>query len=109
MLSTLGPEGSRTLRENPERIEAVNEEVRRMGAEVIEQYALLGHYDFMTVLEAPDALTMANVATQLGSRGTLKTVTLTAIPVAQFISRMSASHEHHDDDDRRDDHQRDDD
>lgn len=88
MLSTLGPEGSRTLLESPERIKAVNEEVSKMGATVIEQYALLGQYDFVTLLDAPDALTVARVATELGSRGTLKTLTLAAIPVDDFINRM---------------------
>jgi uncharacterized protein with GYD domain len=88
MLSTLGPEGAATLREHPERIKQVNAEVEAMGVRVVQQYALLGPYDFLNVLEAPDERTMARVATTLGSRGTLKTLTLTAIPVDDFIADL---------------------
>ena len=86
MLSTLGPEGSATLHENPERLREVNREVEAMGVKVLEQYALLGAYDFLNILEAPDEITMAKVATTLASRGTLKTLTLTAIEVEDFIA-----------------------
>lgn len=88
MLSTLGPDGMATLSSNPDRIKAVNEEVEAMGARVISQYALLGEYDFLTVLEAPDEGTMAKVAVALGARGTLKTRTLTAMPVDDFIESV---------------------
>lgn len=88
MLSTLGPEGSATLREHPERIREVNAEVEAMGVRVLEQFALLGPYDFLNILEAPDERTMARVATALGARGTLKTLTLTAIPVEEFIADL---------------------
>ncbi len=88
MLSTLGPDGMETLRSRPERIKAVNDEVAKMGATVVTQYALLGQYDFLTVLEAPDIETVANVAVQLGARGTLKTVTLPAVPVDEFVESI---------------------
>jgi len=88
MLSTLGPDGMDTLAHRPERVKAVNEEVERMGATVITQYALLGQYDFMTVLDAPDVQTVARVATALGARGTLKTTTLAAMPVDEFIEAI---------------------
>ena len=86
MLSTLGPDGAATLRQNPDRLKAVNAEVESMGVKVRQQWALLGPYDFCTVLEAPDERTVAKVAIELGARGTLKTLTLTAIPVDEFIS-----------------------
>lgn len=89
MLSTLGPEGMDTLSRRPERIKAVNEEVEKMGAEVLVQYALLGQYDFLTVLEAPDAETVARVAVQLGARGTLKTLTMSAMNVDDFVDSVS--------------------
>jgi uncharacterized protein with GYD domain len=88
MLSTLGPEGAHTLRENPERLREVNAEVEAMGVKVLEQYALLGPYDFLNILDAPDEKTMANVALTLGARGTVKTLTLTAIPVDEFIADL---------------------
>lgn len=88
MLSTLGPEGSARLRDNPQRLKEVNADVEAMGVKVLEQYALLGMYDFLNILEAPDEVTMAKVATTLASRGTLKTLTLTAIDVDQFIDSL---------------------
>ena len=89
MLSTLGPEGAATLTEHPERLKEVTAEVENMGVRVLEQFALLGPYDFCNILEAPDELTMAKLAVRLGARGTLKTLTLTAIPVEQFLSELA--------------------
>ena len=77
MLSTLGPDGHARMRENPERLREVNADVESMGVKVLEQFALLGPYDFLNILEAPDEGTMARVATTLAARGTLKTLTLT--------------------------------
>ena len=85
MLSVLGPDGSATLRENPRRIKEVNADVEAMGATVLQQYALLGEWDFVNVIEAPDEITMARVATTLNARGTLKTKTMTAIDVDTLI------------------------
>jgi uncharacterized protein with GYD domain len=90
MLSTLGPNGAATLSEAPERLKEVNEEVEALGVKVIEQYALLGQYDFLNVIEAPDDVTMTRLAVALASRGTMKSVTLPAIPVDEFIARMKA-------------------
>ena len=91
MLSTLGPEGAATLKEHPGRLREVSAEVERMGVKVVQQYALLGPYDFCNIVEAPDELTMSRVAVQLASRGTLKTLTITAIPVDEFISALEAT------------------
>ena len=88
MLSTLGPEGMATLREHPERLQEVNAEVEAMGVRVVAQWALLGEYDFATVLEAPDEKAVTRVAVTLGSRGTLKTRTLTAVPVEEFLQAL---------------------
>jgi uncharacterized protein with GYD domain len=88
MLSTLGPDGFARLRENPERIREVVGEVESMGVQVLQQFALLGTYDFMTILEAPDEVTVSRVATTLASRGTMKTHTLTAIDVEDFIDGL---------------------
>ena len=88
MLSTIGPEGAATLRENPERMKAVNAEVEALGVKVLEQFALLGPYDFLNVLEAPDEIAMARVALVLGARGTVKTLTMSAIPVDDYIAGL---------------------
>ena len=88
MLSTLGPEGSARLRDNPERLREVSREVESMGVKVLAQYALLGSWDFLNILEAPNELTMARVATTLSARGTLKTLTLPAIEIDAFIDEL---------------------
>ncbi|HZE18165.1 MAG TPA: GYD domain-containing protein [Mycobacterium sp.] len=91
MLSTVGPEGMATLRSNPSRLREVNAEVEAMGVKVVAQWALLGPYDFATILEAPDERTIARVAVTLGARGTLKTKTLTAVPIDDFIASVEGS------------------
>ena len=88
MLSRLTPEGTKTLRNNPNRIKEVNQEVEQFGARVVSQYALLGPYDFITVLEAPDAETVSKVSVELASRATVSYETLTAISVDEFASRL---------------------
>lgn len=88
MLSTLGPDGAARLRDNPQRLKAVNGELEAMGVKVLEQFALLGQYDFLNILEAPDEVTMTKVATALAARGTLKTLTLTAIDVDTYIESL---------------------
>ncbi len=88
MLSTLGPDGHARLRDSPERLREVNADVESMGVKVLEQYALLGQWDFLNILEAPDEITMGKVATTLAARGTLKTMTMTAIEVEDFIAVM---------------------
>jgi uncharacterized protein with GYD domain len=79
MLTNLTAEGVRTLKNNPSRVAEVNKEVEQIGARVVAQYATLGQYDFVTVVEAPDEKTMAKVSVELGSRGTMSSQTLTAI------------------------------
>ena len=88
MLSTLGPAGAATLADHPERLTEVNAEVEAMGVKVLAQYALLGPYDFCNLVEAPDEKVMAKVALALGARGTLKTLTITAIPIDEFVASL---------------------
>ena len=88
MLSTLGPEGASRLHDKPERLREVNRDVEAMGVRVVEQYALLGRYDFLNVIEAPDETTVAKVAMTLAARGTLKTLTMPAIPVDDLIEKL---------------------
>ncbi len=88
MLSTLGPDGFATLKENPERLRQVNAEVESMGVKVLDQYALLGPYDFLNIIDAPDEATMAKLVTTLAARGTLKSTTLTAIPIDTYIETI---------------------
>lgn len=89
MFSTLTNEGRKTIKNNPERIKEVDKEIEKMGAKVLAQYALLGMYDFLSVLEAPDNETIAKVSTELGARGTIQLMTLSAIPIYEFVEKMS--------------------
>ncbi len=90
MLTTLGPDGWETLRQNPERILQVRSEVEAMGLKVVAQYALMGQYDFLNVIEAPDESTMARAAIMLAARGTMRTTTLAAIPVEDLVRMLRA-------------------
>ena len=88
MLTTLTPEGVQTVKNNPNRIKEVSKEIEQLGATVKAQWATLGHFDFVNVVEAPDEQTIAKVSMELGSRGTAKYETLTAIPIDEFISGL---------------------
>ena len=88
MLTTLTPEGVQTVKNNPARIKEVNKEVESLGATVTAQWAALGRFDFINVVEAPDEQTMARVSLELGSRGTVRYETLSAIPVDDFIASL---------------------
>ncbi|MDP9189656.1 MAG: GYD domain-containing protein [Actinomycetota bacterium] len=80
MLTNLTPEGVQTLKNNPNRVQEVNKEVEQLGVTVKEQWATLGQYDFITIIEAPDDRTMAKVSVELGSRGTMTSQTMAAMP-----------------------------
>jgi uncharacterized protein with GYD domain len=86
MLTNLTDEGRKTIKENPKRIKEVNREVEAMGVKILAQYAVLGPYDFVNILEAADNRTISRVAMELGSRGTLQTLTLAAMNIDEFIS-----------------------
>jgi len=88
MLTTLTDEGRKTIKENPERIKEVNKEVEAMGAKVLAQYAVLGPYDFVNILEVPSNEAVSKVAIALGSRGTLQTMTMAALDVDDFIDSL---------------------
>jgi uncharacterized protein with GYD domain len=89
MLSTLTDEGAKTIKQNPGRIKEVNREIEAMGVKVLSQYAVLGAYDFVNIVEAPDNTTVAKVSAELGSRGSVKIQTLAAIPIDDFIAALS--------------------
>ena len=88
MLTSLTDEGRKTIKEKPERIKEVNKEVENMGVKILAQYALLGQYDFANILEAPGNEAVARVAVELGSRGTLQTMTVPAMTLDDFIRAL---------------------
>jgi uncharacterized protein with GYD domain len=91
MLSTLSESGRKVLRERPGWIRKVNADVQRMGARVVAQYAVLGPYDFVTIIEAPDNATISRVSVELGARGGVAGMTMAAIPLDEFIGRLEGS------------------
>jgi uncharacterized protein with GYD domain len=90
LLSTLTDEGRKTIKGRPERIQEVNKEIEAMGARVIDQYAVLGPYDFVSVVDALDNETIARISVELGARGTIQIVTMPAIGVGEFIERLKS-------------------
>jgi len=89
LLSNLTDEGAKTIKKNPGRIKEVNAELEAMGVKVVAQYATLGAYDFVNVVEAPDNLTVARVSAELASRGSIKITTLPAMDIDEFIASLS--------------------
>jgi uncharacterized protein with GYD domain len=88
LLSKLTDEGWTTIKEKPSRIKEVNKELESLGVKVVYQYATLGLYDFVNIVEAPDNKTIARASIELGSRGTVQITSLPAIPIDEFISAI---------------------
>jgi uncharacterized protein with GYD domain len=88
ILSNLTDEGRKTIKENPKRILEVNKELEKMGVKVKEQFAVLGPYDFVNIVEAPDNTAIMKMSVELGARGSVHLLTLAAIPVDEFIKKV---------------------
>ncbi len=89
MLTTLTDEGMKTLKHKPERIKEVDKEVMdRFGIKILAQYAVMGPYDFVNIIEAPDNDTVVKMALELGSRGTIRTLTMPAIEIDQLVKDL---------------------
>jgi uncharacterized protein with GYD domain len=88
MLTTLTDAGRKTIKEKPSRIKEVNKEVESMGVKVLSQYAMLGPYDFVNILEAPNNEVMTRVALELGARGTIQPITMAAMTLDEFVKNL---------------------
>ena len=88
LLSSLTAQDVQTLKANPDRLREVNKDVEELGAKVVHQWATLGEYDFVNVVEAPDSATMARVSVALGARGSTKIRTLTALTIDEFLGAV---------------------
>jgi uncharacterized protein with GYD domain len=88
LLTKLTPEGRKTVRDKPERIQEVNKEIEALGAKVLSQYATLGAYDFVNVVEAPDNKTIVRVSVELGSRGTIEITSLPTLTLNEFVATV---------------------
>lgn len=85
LLTKVSSAGIKTLQSNPKRIKEVNQEIEAQGGRVVAQYATLGRYDFVNIVEAKDNEVIARISVNLGARGTLSIETLSALPVEQFV------------------------
>jgi uncharacterized protein with GYD domain len=90
LLSSLSPQGLQTLATTPERLLEVNREIERLGGRVVRQWALLGAYDFLSVVEAPDATVISRITVELASRGSASFETLTALTVQELIDTLES-------------------
>jgi uncharacterized protein with GYD domain len=90
LLSTLTDDGAQTVMTEPVRIREVNGELARTGVRVISQYAVLGQYDFVNVVEAADSMAIARASAELSARGSIRLLTLPAIPIDEFIAGLKA-------------------
>ena len=88
ILSTLTDEGRKTIKENPKRILEVNKELEKMGVKVREQFCVLGPYDFVNIMEAKDNETVMRMSIKLGARGSVQLMTMAAIPISDFVTKM---------------------
>ena len=90
LLSNLTDDGAKALKEKPKRLQEVNKEIEKFGAKVTAQYAVLGPYDFVSIVECPDNETIARVSVELSSRGSVRLLTLPAQPVANFVRNLKS-------------------
>ena len=88
LLSQVTDTGAATIKNHPDRIREVDQEIEAFGARVLHQYATLGKYDFVSVVEAPDLASIVRVSVELGSRGSVKIQTLSALPIDDFIASL---------------------
>ena len=88
LLSTLTQQGIQTLKSNPERLRQVNADVEELGCRVLHQWATLGEFDFVNVVEAPDTATIAKVSVALGARGSTRIQTLPALSIDEFVQTI---------------------
>ena len=89
LLSTLTQQGVQTLKSNPERLLQVNRDMEELGARVLHQWATLGEFDFVSIVEAPDVATIAKVSVALGSRGSTRIETLPALEIDEFLGALA--------------------
>ena len=89
LLSRLSQQGVQTLASNPDRLREVNRDVEELGATVLHQWATLGEFDFVNVVEAPDTATIAKVSVALGARGSTRVQTLPALTIDDFVATIS--------------------
>ena len=90
LLSRVSQQGVQTLQSNPSRLQEVNRDVEELGAKVLHQWATLGEFDFVNIVEAPDLETVAKISVALGARGSTRVQTLPALEIEDFLRTLSS-------------------
>ena len=90
LMTNLTPDGVRTIKNHPARISEVNSEMEQIGVKVLHQWATLGAYDFISVVEAPDAATVAKVSLALGARGSAKLQSLELVEIDALLGALDS-------------------
>jgi len=88
VISSLTDEGAKSMKTNPQRVKEVNGELEKMGVTVLEQYAVLGEFDFLNIVEADDNATVAKAMLELASRGSIRTRTMPLLPLDEFLKKL---------------------
>ena len=89
LLSRVSQKGVQTLQRNPGRLQEVNRDVEELGAKVLHQWSMIGAYDFLNIVEAPDAATVARISVALGARGSAKLQTFELIEIDDLLAQLS--------------------
>ncbi len=88
IVSRLTDDGAKTLKKNPDRIKEVNQELEEIGVKVLEQFFILGEFDFLNIVEADNETAISRAVVELASRGSIRTETFTAVPIDEFIKSL---------------------
>jgi uncharacterized protein with GYD domain len=88
MLTTLTEKGVQTLNSNPGRIREVNRDIEELGAKIVHQWASIGEYDFVNIVEAPNDVTLAKLSVVLGARGSSRIESLPLIEVDDVLAAL---------------------
>ena len=88
LLSKLTAEGRKTVRERPNRIQEVDQEMEALKVKVVSQHAVIGPYDFVNIVEAPDNEAILRASVELGARGTVQIMSMPAIPIEEFVKAI---------------------
>ena len=94
MFATLSPQGLQTLRATPERLFEVNRESEALGVRVLQQWALLGPYDILSVVDAPDREAVMQLSAKMAARGSAQVVTLPVLEIEDFLDTMAQTSDH---------------
>jgi len=83
-------QGIRNIKESPDRVEAAKSTFRDAGAEVKEFYMVMGRYDTVFVVDAPDDESVARACLAEASKGNVSTETLRAFDEEEYRKIVSS-------------------